>query len=70
VSKLPDLPDDQVKAEHRLEPSAEMRAYYTQLARLDTVAFRIRVANRECRQEAPASAAGAGFEIPARAGHA
>jgi hypothetical protein len=47
VSRLPDLPTDAVEAEHRLQQIAEMREYYTQLARVDTVAFRIRVANRE-----------------------
>ena len=47
VSRLPDLPADAVEAEHRLQQIAEMREYYTQLARVDTVAFRIRVANRE-----------------------
>ena len=47
ISRLPDLPADAVEAEHRLQQIAEMREYYTQLARVDTVAFRIRVANRE-----------------------
>jgi len=47
VSKLPDLPTDAVNAEHRLEQIAEMREYYKQLARVDAVAFRVRVANRE-----------------------
>jgi beta-barrel assembly-enhancing protease len=47
ISRLPDLPADAVEAEHRLQQIAEMREYYAQLARVDTVAFRIRVANRE-----------------------
>src|ERR1041384_3657129 len=44
ISRLPDLP---VEAEHRIQQIAEMREYYTQLARVEAVAFRIRVANRE-----------------------
>src|SRR4051812_18979696 len=47
ISPLPDLPVDAVEAEHRLQQIAELREYYTQLARVEAVAFRIRVANRE-----------------------
>jgi Zn-dependent protease with chaperone function len=47
ISRLPDLPADAVEAEHRLQQIAELREYYTQLARVDAVAFRVRVANRE-----------------------
>jgi hypothetical protein len=56
VSRLPDLPEDAVKAEHRLEQIAEMREYYTQLARVDAVAFRIRVANVQFCENAGAQA--------------
>jgi Zn-dependent protease with chaperone function len=56
VARLPDLPADAVEAEHRLEQIAELREYYTQLARVDTVAFRIRVANREFCENAGAQA--------------
>jgi len=47
VSKLPDLPAAAVEAEHRTQQIAEMRDFYTQLARVDRVAFRLRIANRE-----------------------
>lgn len=47
VSKLPALPADEVKAEQRLEQIAHIRKYYSELHRVDTVAFRIRTANRE-----------------------
>jgi len=47
VSRLPDLPPDAVAAEQRRQQIAQIREYYTQLARVDTVAFHIRVANRE-----------------------
>src|ERR1051325_357877 len=47
ISRLPDLPADAVEAEHRIQQIAEMREYYTQLARVEAVAFRIRLANRE-----------------------
>jgi len=45
--KLPDLPADAVEAEHRKQQIAEMREYYEQLARVDTVAFRLRVTNSQ-----------------------
>jgi hypothetical protein len=47
IARLPDLSPDAVEAEHRRQQIAQMRLYYAQLARVDTVAFRIRVANRE-----------------------
>ena len=47
ISRLPDLPADQVEAEHRKQQIAQMREYYAQLARVDAVAFRLRVANRD-----------------------
>lgn len=46
VSKLPALPANEVLAEQRLEQIAHIRKYYTELHRVDTVAFRIRTANR------------------------
>lgn len=46
MSRLPQLPTDEVEAEKRLEQTAQMRAYYADLRRVDTVAFRIRTANR------------------------
>lgn len=46
VSKLPALPADEVRAEQRFEQIAHLRKYYAELHRVDTVAFRIRTANR------------------------
>jgi hypothetical protein len=46
VSKLPALPADEVQAEQRFEQIAHLRKYYAELHRVDTVAFRIRTANR------------------------
>ena len=46
VSRLPELDKTAVEAEQRREQIAQMREYYDQLHRVDTVAFRIRVANR------------------------
>jgi Zn-dependent protease with chaperone function len=54
VSRLPDLPKTEVAAEQRRQQIAQIRDYYAQLARLDNVAFRIRVANRRfCKTTAP-----------------
>ncbi len=51
VSKLPALPKDAVEAERRLEQIAQIRKYYGELHRVDTVGFRIRTANRaDCKQ--------------------
>ncbi len=50
ASDLPRLPAAEVAAEQRRQQIAQMRDYYAQLARIDNVAFRMRVANREyCR---------------------
>ncbi|MBS0533881.1 MAG: M48 family metalloprotease [Proteobacteria bacterium] len=45
VSKLPDLPADLVAAEQRREQIAQLRKYYGELHRVDTIAFRLRTAN-------------------------
>lgn len=45
VSKLPDLPADVVAAEQRREQIAQLRKYYGELHRVDTIAFRLRTAN-------------------------
>lgn len=45
ISQLPDLPADEIAAEKRRQQIAQVRDYYAQLNRLDTVAFRIRSAN-------------------------
>ena len=50
VSRLPTLDASAVDAEQRLEQIAHIRKYYAELHRVDTVAFRIRTANRaDCR---------------------
>ena len=56
VMKLPDLSADAVEAEHRKQQIAEMRTYYAQLARVDAVAFRLRVANVQFCENAGAQA--------------
>jgi Zn-dependent protease with chaperone function len=54
VSQLPDLPKNEVAAEQRKEQIDQIRDYYAALARVDDVAFRIRVANREfCKKIEP-----------------
>jgi Zn-dependent protease with chaperone function len=45
ISRLPQLPQDEVDAELRNQQIAHMRDYYGQLHRVDTAAFRIRTAN-------------------------
>ena len=51
VSKLPALDKDEIAAEQRREQIAQMRTYFAELHRVDTIAFRIRVANRAfCRE--------------------
>lgn len=45
ASRLPDLPSDVVAAEQRREQIAQLRKYYAELHRVDTVAFRLRTAN-------------------------
>ena len=47
VSSLPPLPKDAVDAELRRQQIAHIRKYYAELHRVDTVAFRIRTANRD-----------------------
>ena len=50
-TNVPALPADDVAAERHRQEIAQLRDYYTQLRRLDTVAFRIRTANRaDCKQ--------------------
>jgi Zn-dependent protease with chaperone function len=44
---MPALPADLVAAEKRKQEITQLRDYYAQLHRLDTVAFRIRTANKE-----------------------
>jgi len=44
-ANFPALPADDVAAERRRQEIAQLRDYYAQLHRLDTVAFRIRTAN-------------------------
>jgi hypothetical protein len=45
VSRLPQLPKDEIDAELRRQQITHMRAYYSELHRVDTAAFRIRIAN-------------------------
>jgi hypothetical protein len=45
-AKLPALAEDEIAAERRVQEIAQLRDYYGQLHRLDTVAFRIRTANQ------------------------
>ena len=50
VSRLPALSEDAIEAEKRIEQIAQIRKYFGELHRVDTVAFRIRTANRaDCR---------------------
>lgn len=44
-SRLPELPKDDVAAEQRAQQIAQLRKYYGELRRVDTVAFRLRTAN-------------------------
>jgi Zn-dependent protease with chaperone function len=46
-AKLPALSRDEIAAEKRKQEIAQLRDYYAQLHKLDTVAFRIATANRE-----------------------
>jgi Zn-dependent protease with chaperone function len=51
VANLPPLPKDAVEAERRLQQIAQIKDYYAQLHRVDTVAYRIRTANRaDCKE--------------------
>jgi len=47
ISKLPPLPSDEIEAEHRKQQTDHVRDYFAQLSRLHSVAFRLRVANRD-----------------------
>jgi len=50
VSSLPPLSKDDIAAELRRQQVAQIRKYYSELHRVDTVAFRIRAANRaDCK---------------------
>ncbi len=53
-AKFPDLPDDEVKAERHRQQVAQVKTYFGALARLNNVAFKIKVANRQyCKAVAP-----------------
>lgn len=53
MSKLPALPAGEVATEQRRQQIAQLRDYFAQLSRLDNVAFRLRVANRDvCKDRA------------------
>lgn len=53
-AKLPALPDDEVKAERHRQQVASIRNYFGAVARLNNVAFKIKVANRQyCKAVAP-----------------
>lgn len=47
ISKLPPLPSAEIEAERHKQQVDQIRDYFAQLSRLDNVAFRIRVANRD-----------------------
>jgi len=47
ISRLPSLPSADVEAERRKQEIDQIRDYFAQLARLDNIAFRLRVANRD-----------------------
>jgi hypothetical protein len=50
-ANIPALPADDVAAERRRQEIAQLRDYYAQMRRLDTVAFRIRTANHaDCKE--------------------
>ena len=46
-AKVPDLPDEEVKAEQHRQQLTASKSHFAALARLNEVAFRIKVANRE-----------------------
>jgi beta-barrel assembly-enhancing protease len=51
VSKLPPLSKEAIETERRQEQTAQLRDYYDQLRRVDTVAFGIRTANAtDCKE--------------------
>jgi Zn-dependent protease with chaperone function len=47
ISKLPPLPSAEIETERHKQQIDQIRDYFAQLGRLDNVAFRIRVANRD-----------------------
>ena len=54
-TNVPALAPDDATAERRQQETAHLRDYYAQLHRLDTVAFRIRTANRaDCKESVAA----------------
>ena len=54
-TNVPALAPDDVAAERRRQETAQLRDYYAHLHRLDTVAFRIRTANRaDCKESVAA----------------
>lgn len=54
-ARLPQLPADDVAAELRREQLTHIRGYYAELHRVDTVAFRIRTANKaDCNERVAA----------------
>lgn len=55
VSRLPQLPQDEVEREKRFEQIAQMKLYYGELHRVASVGYRIRVANRaDCHERVAA----------------
>lgn len=54
-AKLPDLPKDVVAAEQRSQQIAQLRKYYSERHRVDSIAFRIRTANvADCKDRVAA----------------
>jgi Zn-dependent protease with chaperone function len=47
ISKLPPLPSAEIETERHKQQFDQIRDYFAQLSRLDNVAFRVRVANRD-----------------------
>jgi hypothetical protein len=47
ISKLPPLPQEEVEVERRKQQTDHVREYFAHLGRLHSVAFRLRVANRD-----------------------
>jgi hypothetical protein len=55
VTRLPPLPKDAVEAERRSQQIAQIKDYFAQVHRVDSVAFRIRTANRaDCKERVAA----------------
>ena len=68
TTKLPPLPSAEVEAEQRKQLVDQLRDYFAQLTRLQNVAFRVRVANRDdCKERTSAQiglAAGSVASLP------